>query len=124
MESGLPNKRRTFRTNDNVLRTHQLSSHFPNHDEHYIRPRNSRTMANHLHGRHGHTYPKIRKRNRTTAPRTPPRIRPTHPRKTTGTQPFPQTGKVYLQTTPNRIPRCNGRSRHSTDEHTSELQSP
>src|SRR5579863_10539999 len=42
-------------------------------------------------------------------------ICPTHPRKTTRTQPLPQTRKMHFQTTSNRIPRSNSQSRHSTD---------
>src|SRR5579863_1151008 len=101
MEGSLLNKRGTFRTNGDVLRSHQLPSHLPNDDEHYIRPGNSRTMANHIHGRHGYTYSKTGRRDRATTPRTTPYICSTHPRKITRTQSLPQTRKMHLQAATN-----------------------
>src|SRR5579863_1409605 len=72
-------------------------------------------MVNHIHGRYGHTHSKAGKGIRTTTPRTTSHIRPTHPRKTTRTQPLPQTREMHLRTTSNRIPRHISQPRHSTD---------
>src|SRR5579863_5567344 len=115
MESSIFDKQRTIRTNGDVLWPNQLPGYLPNHDKHYICPRNSRTMANDIHGQHGYTHPKTRRGNGTTTHRTTPYICPTNPRKTSRTQPLPQTREMYFQTTPNRIPRGNGRPRNSTN---------
>src|SRR5579863_5051426 len=115
MEGSLPNKRRTIRTNGDVLWLNQLPSYLPNHDEHHIRPRNSRTMADGIHGRYGYTHQKTRRRDGTTTYRMTLHMCPMHSCKTSGTQPFSQTRKMYLRTTPNRVPRSNGRPRNSTN---------
>src|SRR5579863_7840019 len=115
MESGVSNKRRIVRTNGNVLWPNQLSSYLPNYDEYHICPGNSGTMANSIHGRHGHTYTETGRRNRTATHRTTSHIRPTYPRKTSRAQSLPQTRKMHFQTTPNRIPQSNSRPRNGTN---------
>src|SRR5579863_1925554 len=111
MESHILNKRGIVRTHGNVFRPNQLPSNLPDYDEYHIRSRNSRTMANSIHGRHGNTHPKTRGRNRRTAHRTTSHIRPKDPLKAPRTQLIPQTRKMHLRTTTNRIPRSNCRPR-------------
>src|SRR5579863_7270927 len=100
MESRVPNERRVIRTHGDVLRLDQLPSNLPNHDEHHIRPRNSGTMVNGVHGRYGDTHSKARRRNRRTTHRTTSYMCQENPLKTPGTQPFPSTREMHLRTTP------------------------
>src|SRR5579863_4869965 len=104
MESSIPNKQGTLRTDGNVLWPYQLSGHLPNDDEYHICPRNSGTVANGIYGRHGHTHSETRRRNNTTTRRTTPHVCQLRSSKTTRTQPLPQTRKVYIRIATNRIP--------------------
>src|SRR6266850_5670666 len=105
MESSLHDQRRLIRTYGYVLRSNKFTGHIPNDDKLSLCTRNCRTMAYDLHGRYGNTHGKTPRRNRRTASPTASRTSQTNSRKTSGTQPLPETGEMHFQTTNDRILR-------------------
>src|SRR5216683_1514104 len=118
------NQSRTFQTNSNVLRTHQLPSDVPDHDGYDI-PRTDRTRNPHgIHGRHSYTHQTGAWRNgRSTSAKTPT-VGKRNAHHTTKTQPLPQHRQVPIRETRGRLPRGphrrkehqNGRSQSRTSK--------
>src|SRR6266481_2893127 len=97
MESRLPHARRTVRTHCNVLRTHELTCHLSNDDEHHL-PYGSRPrMVIRVHGQYRRPHQTRKRRNGTTTLGTPSTLHPPHAPQIRTERPIPETRKMRLR---------------------------
>ena len=114
MESSFHHQRRTIWTYRHVLRTHQFSRNISDDDELDLLRRNSRTMANRLHGWYGNTHEEKRGVNQITTHPSPQILCMSNPHETPQTQSLPQTGEMHIRTTIHQILRSPSKQRICT----------
>ena len=116
MEGGIPHAPRPVRTVSNVLWPHKLPSYLPSNDERNLSNGGGSGMVISVHGRHRHPHKTARQRNRGTTRTMAQTVNLPSTQEVGNARPIPQTRKVQIPETRNRIPRCHHRKRSPQDE--------
>ena len=109
MESRVPNTPRPLWTPCNVLWTHKFPHNISSDDEWNLQDGSGSRMAISIHGRHRYPHKTPQWRNGTTTRMATQTINSPSTRKTGDTRPIPQTRKMQIPKTRNRVLRCNHR---------------